>query len=96
MCRDATTLLPSDSSVDLATIAKLHTSIADRERFDPAMFILSDDEEWESVGVSIVRTRGQDIEDICAKPVDCSAEILTWVDQGLYTWEEAKSWKSQK
>ena len=96
VCRDATTLLPSDSSVDLATIAKLHTSIADREGFDPAMFIVSDDEEWESVGVSIVRTRGQDIEDVSAKPVDCSAEILTWVDQGLYTWEEAKSWNSQQ
>ena len=96
VCRDATDLLPKEPGADLGTIAKLHASVADKEGLDPSTFLVSDDKDWESVGVSIVRSKGQDVDDICMKSVNCAAEILTWVDQGLYTWDEGKNWNGQE
>ena len=91
VCRDATALLPGDRGIDLAAVAELHQSIAEREKFDPAMFIVVENADWESAGVSVVRIEAEGI-DVCNKPAEYAAEVLTWIDQGLYSWPEGKEW----
>ena len=92
VCRDATPLLPEDGGTDLAALARFHASVAPREGFDPAAFVVADDANWASAGVRMVQTAAGPDLDACTKPAECAAEILTWVHQGLYTWAEGKAW----
>ena len=94
VCKDATALLPENEGIDLPALARLHESVASREGFDPATFVVAEGADWESAGVSVVQTAGQDL-DVCTKPAEYAAEILTWVHQGLYTWAEGKAWRKQ-
>ena len=91
VCRDATALLPKIGGTELTALAEMHESIARGEGFDPATFVVADHADWESAGVSIVQTGGQNL-DVCNKSAEYAAEILTWVHQGLYTWAEGKDW----
>lgn len=91
VCRNATGLLPEDGWKDLATVRKAHGEHAEKEGFDPGYFIVADQADWEADGVKIVRSAGQDFDER-SKPAESAAEILTWVNQGLYTWEEGKEW----
>lgn len=93
VCRDATALLPEGGDVfDVGAVARLHGSVAEKELFDPNFFIVVEQADWESVGVSLVRIGSQGKLDVSSKPAEYAAEILTWVDQGFCTWVEGKAW----
>ncbi|CAD6567524.1 MAG: hypothetical protein ASARMPRED_000882 [Alectoria sarmentosa] len=66
VCRDATALLPKIGGTELTALAEMHESIARGEGFDPATFVVADHADWESAGVSIVQTGGQNL-DVCNK-----------------------------
>ena len=87
----------ADEDVDLAPIAKAHVSMVREENFDAATFIVADELDWDDYGVLIVHaSRDGAVLDSCRKPVDAASEILTWVHQGLFSWEEGKSWDDDK
>ncbi len=80
---------------DVASIAREHARAAAGNDFDSRMFVVVDDMEWEDNGVEIVRLEEDGTTDSCVRPVDVAAEVLTWVHQGLSTWEEAKGWDEE-
>lgn len=82
---------------DVEGIAGEHARWAAEEGgFDAEVFVVVDDEKWEDVGVDIVRVgEGGDV-DVVTRPVDVAAEVLTWVDQGLMSWEEGKVWDEDR
>ena len=87
----------ADDEVDLVPIAREHVRTAKEEGLDSALFLVADELDWDDYGVLIVRVSGDDVKvDSCRKPVDVAAEILTWVNQGLFTWEEGKSWDDEQ
>ena len=94
VCKEATALLPKDGGTDLVALARWHGSVASREGFDLATFIVADRADWETAGVRIVSTGRQNL-DLCTKSTECAAEILTSVHQGLYTWAEGRDWSKQ-
>ncbi|KAL6716728.1 hypothetical protein ACLMJK_006296 [Lecanora helva] len=86
-----------DDEVDLQPIAKEHARVAKDENFDPALFVVADELDWDDYGVIIVRaSEDGTVVDSCRKPVDAASEILTWVHQGLLTWDEGKAWDDDK
>lgn len=100
VCKDASALLSSSSNEapnGSAGIARFHANVAPNEDFDPEVFILVESAGWEENGVLVVR-KGEEEEgggdvDSCTKPAEYAAELLTWMDQGLYTWTEIKEWR---
>ena len=86
-----------DGEVDVSPIAKEHTQIARGEGFDPATFIVANEADWDQYSVLVARIAedGSGV-DCCRRPVDVAAEMLTWVHQGLYLWEEGKLWDDEK
>lgn len=93
VCRDATALLPEEGEdIDVGAVARLHGSVAKKELYDPNFFIVVEQANWESVGVSLVRIDSQGKLDVSSKPAEYAAEILTWVNQGFCTWVEGKAW----
>ena len=91
VCRDATTLLPENGRTDPAGIVKLHQRIALEEELDPMRLILVDRADWDSAGVRIIQMSGHHF-DMCTKPAEYAAEILTWLHQELYSWQEGRQW----
>ena len=86
-----------DDEVDLVPIANEHVRTAKEEGLDPALFIVADELDWDDYGVLLVRVTGEDAKvDSCRKPVDVAAEILTWLHQRLFTWEEGKLWDDEQ
>lgn len=95
VCKDASTLLlkPAQAENSLEAISKSHRSVAEKEEFDPEIYIVVESAEWAKNGVQIVRREDESTEpDSCVRPAEYAAELLTWLDQGLYTWEEIKKW----
>lgn len=80
------------ASEDVTPIAKNHAHVATEGKFDPEFFIFADDADVDEYGVLIVRVSGDGEVDTSRKPVDVAAEVLTWVQVGLYTWQEGKEW----
>ena len=104
VCRLATLSLPAskgtegtDDEIDISPVAKEHTQIATDEGFDSATFIVADEADWDQYGVLVARIAedGTGLNS-CRRPVDVAAEMLTWVHQGLYLWEEGKVWDDEK
>ena len=91
VCRNATRLLPENGRTDPAGIVKLHQRIALEEKLDPTRFVLADRADWESAGVRIIQMSGHHF-DMCTKPAEYAAEILTWLHQELYSWQEGRQW----
>lgn len=90
-CRNAPKL-----GSDVDAIAKDHGKIAAEGNFDPAMFIVADQADWNEDGVWIVRIGESGNPDACRRPVDVAAEVLVWVHQGLSTWQGGKDWDDEK
>ena len=80
---------------DVGFIAKNHADIAAEGRFDPQFFIFADDTNLDDYGVIIARMSADGSVDSCRKPVDVAAEVVAWVQVGLYTWQEAKEWDDE-
>ena len=80
---------------DVKFIAKNHADIAAEHGYDPQLFIFADDTNLDDYGVIIARMSADGSVDSCRKPVDVAAEVLAWVQVGLYTWEEAKVWDDE-
>ena len=81
---------------DLETIIKDHAELAKEEGFDPSYFIVADDADWMDYGVMVVRIAGDGAADTPRKPIDVASEVLTWIHQGLYSWQEAKDWDEEQ
>ena len=93
VCTNATALLPDGGEdFDVGAVAKLHRSVAEKERYDPNFFIVAGQADWESAGVVTVNVSSQGELDVSSKPAEYAAEILTWVDQGFCTWVAGKTW----
>ena len=84
------------ASDDVLPIAKNHVRVAAEGRYDPGPFIFADDADLDEYGVLIVRVSGDGVVDSCRKPVDVAAEVLTWVQVGLCTWQEGKEWDDEQ
>ena len=80
---------------DVDWIAHEHARVAAEEGFDQEIFIIVDDVEWEEHGLEIGQVKDRKV-DTAVRPVDVAAEVLTWVHQGLISWEEAKKWDDEK
>lgn len=81
---------------DAGPVAKDHALVAAEGKYDPGLFIFADDADVDEYGVLIVRVSGDGEVDSCRKPVDVAAEILAWVQVGLYTWQEGKDWDDEQ
>lgn len=80
------------ASEDVSPVAKNHILVATEGNYDPELFIFADDADVDEYGVLIVRVSGDGEVDTSRKPVDVAAEVLTWAQVGLYTWQEGKEW----
>ena len=83
------------STDDVRFVAKNHADIAAKGGYDPQLFIFADDTDLDDYGVIIARISADGSVDSCRKPVDVAAEVLAWVQVGLYTWQEAKEWDDE-
>ena len=83
------------STADVEFVAKNHADIAMKEGYDPHLFIFADEIDLDDYGVIIARVSADGSVDSCRKPVDVAAEVLAWVQVGLYTWQEAKEWDEE-
>ena len=81
---------------DLDGIVKNHAQLAKEEGFDQSYFVIADDANWMEYGVMVVRVGGDGEADTRRRPVDVAAEILTWIHQGLYTWQGGKDWDEEQ
>lgn len=84
------------TSEDVGPVAKNHLQVSAEGPYDPRLFIFADDADADEYGVLIVRLSGDGEADTCRKPVDVAAEVLTWVQIGLYTWQEGKDWDDEQ
>ena len=82
-------------TTDVNFVARNHAAIAAQGGYDPQFFIFADDTDLDEYGVIIARIAADGSVESCRKPVDVAAEVLTWVQVGLYTWEEAKEWDDE-
>lgn len=90
-------LVPQNAtSEEIDPVARSHARIAAEGRYDPGLLIFADDADVDEYGVLIVRVSGNGEADTCRKPVDVAAEVLTWVQAGLYTWQEGKDWDDEQ
>ena len=80
---------------DVIFIAKDHVDLAAEGGCDPQYFIFADDTDLDNYGVIIARMSADGSVDSCRKPVDVAAEVLAWVQVGLYSWQEAKEWDDE-
>lgn len=104
VCRLAPLTVPAsaradgaEDEVDLSPITKAHTGIARDADFHPATCIVADEADWDQYGVLVAQVAEDGtVMDTCRRPVDVAAESLTWIHQGLYTWEEGKMWNDEK
>lgn len=80
---------------DVKFIAKNHADLAAEHGCDPQLFIFADDPDLDNFGVITARLSADGSVDSCRRPVDVAAEVLAWVQVGLYTWEEAKEWDDE-
>ena len=80
---------------DVKFVAKNHADIAAEKGYDPQPFIFADETNLDDYGVIIARMSTDGSVDSCRKPVDVAAEVLAWVQVGLYTWQEAKEWDDE-
>ena len=80
------------TSDDVGLLANNHTSVAAEGGYDPELFIFADDTNVDEYGALVVRVSTDGEVETFRKPVDVAAEVLTWVQVGLYTWQEAKEW----
>ena len=80
---------------DVKFVAKNHADIAAGKGYDSQFFIFADETNLDEYGVIIARMSADGSVDSCRKPVDVAAEVLAWVQVGLYTWQEAKEWDDE-
>ena len=89
-------LLHPAASDDVGPVVQLHAEVVAEGKRDPAYFIFADEADVDVYGVLIVRVSGDGEVDTHRKPVDVAAEVLTWVQAGLYTWQEEKDWDDEQ
>ena len=95
LCR----LVQYDRPTDISTIAKDHSESCALRRcqdYHKSMFIVADDPTIEEYGVLLVKIGDDGEVDTRRKPIDVAVEVLTWIDQGLYTWQEGKDWDDEE
>ena len=83
------------STENVGFVANSHADVAEEGNFDPELFIFADEVDMDEYGVVIAHISADGSVDSCRKPVDVAAEVLAWVQVGLYTWEEAKEWDDE-
>ena len=89
-------LLPQRvTSDDVGPLAKNHASVAAEGRYDPELFIFADDADVDEYGALVVRVCADGRVETFRKPVDVAAEVLTWIQVGLYIWQEAEQWDDE-
>ena len=64
-------------------------------KYDVLLFILAHGADVDEYGVLLFQVPADREADTFSKLVNMAAEVLTWVQVGLHTWQAAKEWDDE-